>query len=71
VDGIGHELCRIRVPQGIVKGGGGQPPTHRGMLETQRASPGAEEIAHAADVLEAGLGAVSPVGKPPVPGGSI
>ena len=71
VDRIGHELSWIRVPQGIVKAGGRQPSTHRGVLEAQRASPGGEEIAHPADVLEAGLGAVGPVGKPPVPGGSI
>jgi hypothetical protein len=71
VDHIGHELRRIRIPQGIVKGGGGQPPTHRSGLEVQRVSPGGEEIANPADVLEAGLGAVGPVGKPPVSGGSI
>ncbi len=70
VDRIGHELRRIRVPQGIVKGGGRQPATHLGLLEAQRASPGGEEIAHPADVLEAGLGGEGPVGKPPV-GGSI
>lgn len=71
VDRIGHELSWIRVPQGIVKAGSRQPPTHRGVLEAQRGSPGSEEIAHPADVLKAGLGAVGPVGKPPVAGGSI
>ena len=71
VDRIGHELRRIFVPQGIVKRGSRQPPTHFGLLEAQRTSPGAEKVTHAADVIEAGLGAVGPVGKPPVLGGPI
>ena len=71
MDRLSHEIRRVRVAQSVVKRRGGQPPIQLGCWKLQRMTPGADEIADPANVLAAHLGALGPVGKPPIPGGSI